>query len=251
MRQVLERSTEDNDLDVAALRRAPRAALSGSTSGTAGMGALTAVGAAAEPRNSAAEILRAAADAFMLKGFAATSTDDVAHRLGCTKGRIYHHYRSKVDLFFAVHLEAMSMVAREVIAAGADVRDPIHRLFCMSRAHVLVIMREISFQCVVVQGLEMHLHGQTTPPQRETLRDILAQRDEYEQLFSRAIDEALATGLLPEQETRVVVKALLGALNWTTLWYRPRNDEIEAERLAMAEEVATFCVRGLGGKHGR
>lgn len=233
----------------AAVRRASRAALVGSTSGTGGMGAMVAPGP--EARNSAAEILRAAADAFMLRGFAATSTDDVADRLGCTKGRIYHHFRSKVDLFFAVHQEAMSMVTREVTAAGADVRDPIHRLFCMSRTHVLVIMREIAFQCVVVQGLEMHLHGQTTPQQRQTLHDILSQRDAYEQLFARAIDEALAAGLLPDQDTRVVVKALLGALNWTTLWYRPRKDEVEAERLAMAEEVATFCVRGLGGKHGR
>lgn len=219
-----------------------------SSSGTAAMGALP---GASEPRNSAAEILRAAADAFMLKGFAATSTDDVADRLGCTKGRIYHHFRSKVDLFFAVHAEAMNMVTREVTAAGADVRDPIHRLFCMSRAHVLVIMREIAFQCVVVQGLEMHLHGQTTPAQRQTLHDILAQRDQYEQLFASAIDEAVAAGLLPEQDTRVVVKAMLGSLNWTTLWYRPRKDEVESERLAMAEQVATYCVRGLGGQHGR
>jgi AcrR family transcriptional regulator len=251
MSESPETSSQDSTLATAALQRAPRAALPGSTSGTGGMGALATASAVAEPRNSAAEILRAAADAFMLKGFAATSTDDVAARLGCTKGRIYHHFRSKVDLFFAVHAEAMSMVTREVIAAGADVKDPIHRLFCMSRAHVLVIMREIAFQCVVVQGLEMHLHGQTTPQQRQTLHDILAQRDEYEQLFSRAIDEAIAAGLLPEQDTRVVVKALLGALNWTTLWYRPRKDEVESARLSMAEEVATFCIRGLGGKHGR
>ena len=242
-------SGETSTFRSAGLRRASRAALPGSTSGTAGMGAASASGD--PPRNSAGEILRAAADAFMRKGFAATSTDDVADLLGCTKGRIYHHFRSKADLFFAVHAEAMAMVTREVTAAGADVRDPIHRLFCMSRAHVLVIMREIAFQCVVVQGLEMHLHGQTTPQQRQTLRDILALRDEYEQLFANAIDEAVAAGLLPDQDTRVVVKAMLGSLNWTTLWYRPRKDEVESERLAMAEGVATFCVRGLGGQHGR
>lgn len=204
-----------------------------------------------ELRDSAVQILRAAAEAFMLKGFAATSTDDVADRLGCTKGRIYHHFRSKMDLFFAVHVEAMAMVMREVSAAGNDVRNPVHRLFCMARAHVLVIMREIAFQCVVVQGLEMHLHGQTTPQQRETLHEILAMRDRYEQLFVQAIEEAMATGKLPTQHTRVVVKALLGALNWTTFWYRPRANETEAELLALAEEVAGFCVRGLGAQHER
>lgn len=196
---------------------------------------------------SVAEILRAAANAFMLKGYAATSIDDVADVLGCTKGRIYHHFRSKVDLFFEVHNEAMLMVMSAVRAAADGVKDPLDRLEAMSRAHVLVIMREIAFECVVVQGLEMHLHSQTTPKQRKTLRGILALRDEYESFFVDAIEEAIREGKVPRQEVRVVVKALLGALNWTTIWYRPRRGEIDAERNRVAATVARFCVRGLGG----
>lgn len=41
------------------------------------------------------EILHMAAECFMEQGFHATSIDDVARRLGATKGRIYHHYPSK------------------------------------------------------------------------------------------------------------------------------------------------------------
>ncbi len=199
--------------------------------------------------DSAAEILRAAANAFMVSGFAATSIDDVAARLDCTKGRIYHHFDSKADLFFKVHREAMAMVMDAVGAAAEGVADPLARLAAMSRAHVLVIMREIAFQCVVVQGLEMHLHGQTTPQQRRTLREILALRDRYEQMFARTIDAVIAAGALPPQDVRVVVKALLGALNWTTIWYRPRRGETEAQRQATAASVATFCVRGLGAAY--
>ena len=54
-------------------------------------------------------ILDAAAQAFMQKGFAPTSIDDVADVLGATKGQIYYYYRSKIDLFFDVHLSAMEM----------------------------------------------------------------------------------------------------------------------------------------------
>jgi AcrR family transcriptional regulator len=205
---------------------------------------------APEPRDLdlVAPLLRAAAQAFMLKGYAATSIDDVAEVLGCTKGRIYHHFRSKVDLFFEVHHEAMSMVMSAVRAA-ADVGDPLQRIEAMSRAHVLVIMREIAFQCVVVQGLEMHLHTQTTPKQRRTLRTILALRDDYERLFVESIEQAIASGQVPPQEVRVTVKALLGALNWTTIWYRPRRGETEAQRQALAGSIAAFCLRGLGGAH--
>lgn len=192
------------------------------------------------------EILRAAANAFMLKGYAATSIDDVADVLRCTKGRIYHHFRSKVDLFFAVHHEAMSMVMHDVQAAAAGAADPLERVFAMSRAHILVIMREIAFQCVVVQGLEMHLHTQTTPTQRKTLREILSLRDRYEQMFVAAIEEAIAAHRIGAQDVRVVVKALLGALNWTTIWYRPRRGELESDRHAMADSIAQFVCRGLG-----
>jgi AcrR family transcriptional regulator len=194
-----------------------------------------------------AEILRAAANAFMLKGYTATSIDDVADELGCTKGRIYHHFRSKADLFFRVHQEAMAMVMHEVTASATGIADPLQRIAAMSRAHVLVIMREIAFQCVVVQGLEMHLHTQTTPQQRATLRKLLALRDQYEQLFVTAMEQAVHDGKAPAQDVHTVVRALLGALNWTTIWYRPRRGETDADRAAMADGIARFCVRGLGG----
>ncbi|MFO1395492.1 MAG: TetR/AcrR family transcriptional regulator [Burkholderiales bacterium] len=193
-----------------------------------------------------AEILRAAANAFMLKGYTATSIDDVADVLGCTKGRIYHHFRSKADLFFRVHEEAMAMVMEDVTAAADGIDDPLQRIAAMSRAHVLVIMREIAFQCVVVQGLEMHLHTETTPQQRVTLRKLLALRDRYEQLFVSAMEQAIRDGAVPAQDVHAVAKALLGALNWTTIWYRPRRAETEGDRAAMADAIAQFCVRGLG-----
>ncbi|MFQ6686908.1 TetR/AcrR family transcriptional regulator, partial [Bordetella pertussis] len=60
------------------------------------------------------EILRAAAELFMEFGYAATSIDAVAQRLGSTKGRIYHHYRSKADLFFDVQVTAMNRLTAQV-----------------------------------------------------------------------------------------------------------------------------------------
>ena len=48
------------------------------------------------------DILQTAAECFTERGYAETSIDDVARRLGCTKGRIYHFFASKVDLFCSV-----------------------------------------------------------------------------------------------------------------------------------------------------
>src|SRR5690554_6407230 len=82
------------------------------------------------------EILDAAALAFMQKGFTATSIDDVADSLGATKGRIYHYYRSKTDIFIDVHLEALRQLLENVgaIALRKEL-PPDRRLFLMCREH--------------------------------------------------------------------------------------------------------------------
>ena len=64
------------------------------------------------------EILEAAAACFMEQGFHATSIDVVARRMGATKGRVYHHYQSKVDLFFDVHRLGMALLFVALILRG-------------------------------------------------------------------------------------------------------------------------------------
>ena len=66
-------------------------------------------------------ILDAAAVAFMTKGYAATSIDDVAEILHATKGKVYHHYRKKAYLFYDVHKRALDIdLAAVQRAAFAD-----------------------------------------------------------------------------------------------------------------------------------
>lgn len=191
------------------------------------------------------EILDAAAEAFMQKGFSATSIDDVCDLLGATKGRVYHHYRSKTDLFFDVHLRGMEMDLAAVQEAARQDGAAIDRLRAMAGAHVAVILQNFAYQRVAVQGLEMHLAGQTTEQQRATLKHILNLRDTYESLFFEQIEAAIREGAIPLQNVRIVVKAFFGALNWTTLWYRPRRNQSAADRKALADTIVDFAMSGL------
>ena len=49
-----------------------------------------------------AEILDAALEQFVARGFAATRLDDIAKRAGCTKGTIFLYFANKEELFKAL-----------------------------------------------------------------------------------------------------------------------------------------------------
>ncbi len=66
-----------------------------------------------------AELLQAALDCFVEKGFAATRMDDIAHRAGVSKGTIYLYYPSKQAVFEAMVRENLlpRLQAAEGLAA--------------------------------------------------------------------------------------------------------------------------------------
>jgi AcrR family transcriptional regulator len=196
-------------------------------------------------RDSRSEILKAAAEAFMTNGYAATSIDTVAEVLGCTKGRIYYQYKSKADLFFDVHREAMRMNIETIEPIAAGEWSPVERITRMLEAHVRLIMTELPFQRVSMQGVEMHVVGSTTPRQRQILRKLIDMRDHYERLFVGVIEEGIASGNFRPVEARMVVKPLLGGLNWMTVWYRPKPRETEEGRRQLAQQMTDFLLNGL------
>lgn len=65
------------------------------------------------------ELLDAALALFVEKGFAATRSEEVAHRAGVSKGTLYLYYPSKEDLFKAVVRQNLS----RLIAEGQEVVD--------------------------------------------------------------------------------------------------------------------------------
>ena len=49
--------------------------------------------------NSKSQILDAALEVFVKKGYSETRMDDIVDKSGLSKGAIYHHYDSNKDLF--------------------------------------------------------------------------------------------------------------------------------------------------------
>jgi AcrR family transcriptional regulator len=61
------------------------------------------------------ELISAAEQCFVSRGFHASSVDEVAERAGYTKGAVYSNFASKEDLFFAVYERRVEQVLTEVV----------------------------------------------------------------------------------------------------------------------------------------
>ena len=195
------------------------------------------------------EVLRAAAAVFIEYGYAATSIDKIAEMFGATKGRVYYYYRSKADLFFELHRVAMEMNLDTIRPIAMEDVPARERLEKMITAHAHLVMRELPLQCVSVQGVHMHLTGNTTPEQRRLLIRLIEDRDEFERYYLDVLSQGVGSGEFRPCDPRILIKPLLGALNWMTVWYRPRPNETEESREHIAREHAEFLLRGVLRDH--
>ena len=194
------------------------------------------------------EILKAAAECFMEQGFHATSIDVVARRMSATKGRVYHHYQSKVDLFFDVHRLGMSLLFDAVEPARSASGDALQILAAMMRAHALAMFEHHAFESVVVQGVQLHRFGALTPRQRRELDELISSRDRSENLFKAQAAAARKAGLLADLDLSIAVKTLLGGLQWSLIWYRPEVDDTQANRDRLAEAMIETLLMGLAAR---
>ncbi|WP_339951740.1 TetR/AcrR family transcriptional regulator [uncultured Albimonas sp.] len=191
------------------------------------------------------EVLAAAAVAFMERGFAATSIDDVARGMGATKGRVYHYYRSKLDLFADVVRRSLEMIHEAVERAEAGGGDPAARMERMMREHVGSILRDRPWHRCAVQGVEMFLRESAAPEQRAAMADLIHLRSAHERLFLRVLEEGMETGAFRRCDAAVTVRTLLPALNGAVYWYRPREGETEAHLDRIIDEIVAFALGGL------
>ncbi len=199
----------------------------------------------AEPGNSQShdEILRAAAELFMEFGYTATSIDAVAQRLGATKGRIYHHYKSKADLFIEVQIAAMTRINSQIEPIARGRGSTVERLSAMALRHMQILLTELPMQKVAVQGLERHLLGASSAAKR--MRAVVKMRDDYEKMFVELIDDGVREGVIVDMPAKLLAKPFFGALNWTTVWYSQRRLQSADTIDDIAHTLAAFALRGL------
>ncbi len=184
----------------------------------------------------------------MDRGYAATSLDEIARSLGATKGRIYHHFPSKADLFAEVFRAGMDANYAAIEPMKQLPGPAAQRWRRMAMTHVLQMIERQPFQRAVWMGVEMHLRGATTPEQRSVFSDLLEYRTAYGRLFRDEIVQGREDGDFDFGDVSIAAQLMFMTLNSPIFWYKQRTGETRAQREDIASQVVTCAWRGLGGK---
>jgi AcrR family transcriptional regulator len=97
---------------------------------------------AAKNAATTAALLAAAAETFARRGFEAATMDEIAERVGLSKGALYYRYRSKQELFLALLEERCAAYIRQLDEAFADGASPDAGWGAMAGRFLAVVQEE-------------------------------------------------------------------------------------------------------------
>ena len=181
--------------------------------------------------NRRAELLCAAARLFVAKGYAATTTRDIADAVGMRAGSPFYHFRSKQDLLKEAMLFGIEAGNERQLAAIAGVADAGERLRVLVRSHLGTLLEDEA-------ALPM-LINETRALDAAARAAVAAAFERYQAPWQGALDELAAQGRIVSAAPPLRL-LLFGMLNWTPHWYRA-DGPLNVDQLA---ESVTALVLG-------
>jgi AcrR family transcriptional regulator len=169
-----------------------------------------------------AEVVQDAARVFAARGYDQTSVPQLAEELGIAAGSLYHYFGSKEQLLIAICdqlMDPLLVEARELLDAPPD-GDPAARLRDLVGLWVRHVIAHRDHMLVFLQERHVIDHGDQWLPVRRS-------RKRFEELVEEVLED-VPTRL---GDRRLTLSALLGMVNHTAQWYRPRG-RLDAAQIA-------------------
>jgi AcrR family transcriptional regulator len=178
------------------------------------------------------EILRAALRAFRVKGYHATTLDDIADHLGVRKTALYHYFPDKETILYECHRETLAEIER-IMTEAQKLDTATARLAHVIREHVRVMTDTL-------EGSPLAFEVPALSGKRQS--EVIAARDHYEHELRQIIDDGIGSREFRPVDSKLAAFAILGAINWIARWYQPEGPLHGAE---LGAEFADYLVGGL------
>jgi TetR/AcrR family transcriptional regulator, cholesterol catabolism regulator len=158
-----------------------------------------------------------AAELFWEKGYAATTTREIAAALRIQQASLYYHMASKEDLLYQIFGSSLRQFLADVPAAVQQVSDPRERIRVLIRVHVVTLLR--------YQKRNMTMLTELRALSAKHRSEVVTLRERYAAFVRSTLEDAQANGgIRNEIPAAYLSLALLNMLNWAARWYRGNRD---------------------------
>ena len=168
-------------------------------------------------------LLSAAAHLFRDKGFDRTTVRDIAAAVGIQSGSIFHHFKSKEEILYAVMEEVIHFNTARLQQAVAAESTAEGRLRALIRAELQSIVGDTA-EAMTVMVTEWRCLSE------EKQRKALALRSIYEQFWLDALNELHAQGVM-QADPFIMRRLLTGMTGWAPNWF-DRDGSLSLDGLA-------------------
>jgi AcrR family transcriptional regulator len=179
------------------------------------------------------EVVLDAARVFAHSGYDQTTVPALARELGIAAGSLYHYFGSKEQLLIAICDQLMDPLLTQADELLAHDRPPGEQLRELVRLWVAHVIAHREHMLVFQQERHVIERG-------DQWRKVRADRKRFERLLAAVLDRAHAEGATRIDDPRLCLAALLGMVNHTAQWYRPRG------RLTAADIADGYLQAVLG-----
>lgn len=186
-----------------------------------------------EETNRRGDIVRAAGRLFREKGYSATTIRDIADAVGMRSGSPFYHFKTKQDILRTVVLEGIAAIHAAVAVVAAEDQPPRARFEAMLAAHLHVLLGEAG------RDIAATLLHESRHLDAEAQAEIVRLKDTYEAMWQSVLKELKKEGALPDDGS-VTRLFLMGAMNWTTQWYRPDGADSPCQ---LARQLTELLLR--------
>lgn len=184
------------------------------------------------PGKAKRRVLTAAAKLFRARGFARCTVRELAEEVGIQSGSLFHHFKSKDEILFAV----MEEVIVQMDDALANALDSAQTPEAQIRA---LIRTELDF----VHGPHANAAGvlinewEALSPEGQAR--LLAQRHRYFDRWQEVLEQAHGLGVITISPT-VLRQLIHGAIVWTAHWFKPDGP---MSMDALTQSVVDLAIR--------
>jgi AcrR family transcriptional regulator len=165
------------------------------------------------------EVVYQAARAFAKRGYDQTTMQELAGTMGLATGALYHYFGGKEQLLMAICDQLMEPLLERATELREEDQPARAQLRTLVRLWVAHVAEHRDHMLVFQQERHLIESG-------ERWRKVRASRKAFERLVADVLLRAQ-----PRGDSRLAVLALLGMVNHTAQWYRPRG-ELSPEQIA-------------------